>query len=116
MAKEDTFGCCGSYKECLLTGKCENSNLDYSKCMLYRYTISFKFPTLYKLKQKGYVSIEDNRLTTEGIKLMEEQSKEYDRLYFLLVTIFILGLEHSGRTNPDKIYKTFVTAVKTLNI
>ncbi|MCK9471943.1 MAG: hypothetical protein M0Q88_09350 [Bacilli bacterium] len=116
MAKEDTFGCCSSHLECQLTGKCESKVSDYNKCMLYRYVIRHKFPILYKLKQAGYIEIENNHITTEGIEVLKEKIKNPDRLFILLFIVYLLGQKDIGRIHPTNIYSEFVKTIKVLNI
>lgn len=112
------FDCCGYHVQCQTTGQCvykdvDNPVMDYNNCTLYKQVISFKFPTLYSLKERGFVEIQSNHLTTAGI---EEMRTVDGRLYMMMNIIFILGLNHNNRLYPQEIYKKLIQAIKILNI
>lgn len=115
------IGCCGNHLKCQTTGVCVYQETDpnyMNDCMLYQGTIRHTFPILYTMKAKGLVEIENNHLTTEGIRIMNWEFREAAnmRLFYILNLIFILGLGHNNRISVVDMKRKMSQIIKVLDI
>ncbi len=110
------FGCCSNFLRCQTSGKCERCHPTYDEegklngwteslgpknedgdlCQLWQTRIATPFPLLYKLKQKGFIGIEDNYLTEAGEKYLFENWSNGSDAVNILNIIYVLQMVAKG--------------------
>jgi len=102
--------CCTKEQKCQLSGKCERPNFNPTDCTLWNLWVSYPFPLLYKLKQKGMIKIGNNHLTPRGQKyLITKGWGLKDNVSMTLQVIFLLHtLFRFTRIDPRMIKRTVI--------
>lgn len=91
--------CCSAHMECQTTGQCVHDRGVMTDglggqigCQLWGSTVAFPFPALYKLKQKGFITIEQNYLLEDGEKYLFQHWNDQSDIVFILNAIYVLQM------------------------